>query len=231
MALNEDAVVAALAAALGDAAADEAEAVVPYLASMLCEDVSLVSDASAFCGVAGELLIGYGLCDDEAALPALCERLRAACVPLLPAGESKGAQTHGPGAMASTVQGGGGLRLLDAPVVIERDDARAKAEALAALDAPKARGMVQSMGEALYANNSEGLHEEAQIKMTNARLKKQARRRRELEAMRTWQQDSEKKEAAQALEVRRVKRRLEGRRARKRKIRNVTGTECEWYEE
>jgi hypothetical protein len=171
MALEEDALATALSEALGDrASSDEAEAVVPYLASMLAEDPSAIRNSASFEAVAGELLVGYGLCDDESELSALCETLRKACVPLLPTGEAAGGGLgggagSGAGSAFSSSGAGAGPRLLDAPIVIERDDERAKAEALACLDAPTARGMVTSMGEALYANNSDGLHEAAQLKV------------------------------------------------------------------
>ena len=166
--IEEEALSAALFAALGDrAGSDEAEAVVPYLASMLSEEPEAIASAPAFAAVASELLLGYGLCDDDA-LAALCETLRAACRPLLPEEPSGGGGGGGGMAAAGREEAlrGGGPRLLEAPIVIERDDERAKAEALACLDAPQARGMVTSMGEALYANNSDGLHEAAQVKVS-----------------------------------------------------------------
>lgn len=151
----------------------------------------------AFAGATREFLVGYGLCeDDDAAVNELAEKLRQACLPLVKL--PTGGQNGGPSSHSSSAPT---LRKLEDPVTW-MDVKDAGAEAAAALEAPARRGVAIMMGQQLMANTSEGLPQQKELRLTNARKSKLAAQQQREQAMRTWQSDETKKEARAALEVR-----------------------------
>ncbi len=125
----------------------------------------------------GELLIGYGVCSDEAAAQSMSERIFES---LLAKGVVK----------ASAKQ----AQLLSAPV---------KMQALAndIIDPFVAEPGAIALGQQMMTNTSEGLPEEVLVKMTKTRQLRQAKEQNALSAQRSWAANDSLKAAEEALPI------------------------------
>ncbi|EDQ84337.1 uncharacterized protein MONBRDRAFT_35339 [Monosiga brevicollis MX1] len=84
--------------------------------------------------------------------------------------------------------------VLSAPVVMSQTSASIITE-------EEDASVVAKLGRALYANSKEGLAPDVVVKQTAARRKLEAKRQRELAAMRNWRDDADEESARKALEV------------------------------
>eukprot|EP00049_Salpingoeca_infusionum_P011107 m.191408 g.191408 ORF g.191408 m.191408 type:complete len:838 (+) comp14841_c0_seq1:258-2771(+) len=163
------------------------------------DDDSMLHSEETFNETIGELLVGYGACDEDQS-PDLCSQLLSGLTSALACNCSAAGAPQDNAATPTSVPSGQAVKLLAAPLVIAKDDLTSEAtidDFGAGLE-----GVTQRLGRQMMTNAKvDKSGAEVKYKMTGARAKKQQRKEAELAKQRTWREGTEDDEAEDAMKV------------------------------
>eukprot|EP00053_Salpingoeca_punica_P015484 m.142854 g.142854 ORF g.142854 m.142854 type:complete len:778 (+) comp16723_c0_seq1:702-3035(+) len=157
--------------------------VVDFFVSAVVAEKDTITNGPTLYDVLGELLVGYQVVPDEDGAHEMCATL---VTKFREAGLIRSINDSD----TTTV------RLLSAPIVINGRETGIVDENPFVYEPTAA-----ALGQAMMQNTAEGLPEETVINMTKARLRKEEKARRELEAQRTFAEDESLRRSREAVEI------------------------------
>eukprot|EP00055_Hartaetosiga_balthica_P006971 m.23240 g.23240 ORF g.23240 m.23240 type:complete len:764 (+) comp5532_c0_seq1:28-2319(+) len=178
---------------VGDGCDDD---IADYLVSMIEEDTSVLASLKRFKEDVGEMLVEYGLCEDDD-VAGLCEKIYADLK--VSSGGDDGVEGDatedgdGTGDNSNGDDDGDTLRLLNAPVTINKQAEDVQDDLILS-------SLVEEAGRALLENQAIDA-KELRVKMTGARSRKMKKAQDEYEKTRTWKEDSFEEEAIKANDI------------------------------